>query len=109
VASLTDKPKQWNAKHPGGHWSKKDHENKDTARPAKCKPELGKVKSSGSIHVQMPKVIKAIIISVDSESNGEQEQESKQQPKQKQPVVEIGQDEDDEDGDDEDEDEDDEY
>ena len=108
MASLTDKPKQRNPKHPGGHRSKKDHENKDTGRPAKGKPGLGKVKTGGSIYVQMPKVMKAITISDDSESDEEQEQEPKQQPKDKQPVVETDEDEDDKDEDDEDDEDEDE-
>jgi hypothetical protein len=103
VASLTDKPKQRNPKHPGDHQSKKDHENKDTGRLAKGKPGLAKVKPGGSIYVQMPKVMKAITISDDSESDEEQGQESKQQPKDKQPVVETDEDDDDEDDEDEDE------
>jgi hypothetical protein len=93
LASLTDKPKQRNPKHPGGHRSKKDHENKDTGRPAKGKPWWAKVKTGGSISVQMPKLMKAITISDDSESDEEQEQELKHQPKDKQPVVEIDEDE----------------
>jgi TATA-binding protein-associated factor Taf7 len=64
---------------------------------------LAKVKTGGSIYVQMPKVMKAITISDDSESDEEQEQESKQQPKDKQPVVETDEDDDDEDDEDEDE------
>jgi len=104
VASLTDKPKQRNPKGSGGHPSKKDHKNQDTGRPAKGKPALAKVKTCCSIYVQMPKVIKAITISDDSESNEEQEQESKQQPKDKQPVVETDKDDDDVDEDDEDKD-----
>jgi len=106
VASLTDKPKQWNPKHPGGHQSKKDHENIKTGGPAKGKPGLAKVKTGGSIHVPMPKVMKAITISDDSESNEEQEQELKQQPKDKQPVEETEEDEDDEDEDHEDQEDD---
>ena len=102
MASLTDKPKQWNPRHPGGHQSKKDHENKDTGRPAKGKPGLAKVKTGGSIYVQMPKVMKATTISDDSESNEKQAQELKQQPKDKQPVVETDEDKDDEDEDHED-------
>jgi hypothetical protein len=89
VASLTDKPKQQNHNHTGGHRSKKDHEHKDTCRPAKGKPELANFKTGGSIYVQMPKVIKAITISNDSESNEEREEELKQQTKDKQPVVET--------------------
>jgi hypothetical protein len=100
VASLTDKHKQRNPKHPGGHRSKKAHENKDTGRPAKAKPGLAKVKTGGSIYVQMPKVMKAITISDDSESDEKQEQESKQQPKDKQLVVETDEDEDNKDEDD---------
>jgi hypothetical protein len=38
---------------------------------------LAKVNTGGSIYVQMPKVIKAITISDDSESDDEQEQELK--------------------------------
>ena len=102
MASLTDKPKQRNPKHPGGHRWKKAHENQDTGRPAKGKPGLAKVNTGGSIYVQMPKVMKAITISDDSESDEEQEQESKQHPKDKQPVVETDEDEDDKDEDDED-------
>jgi len=85
-----------------GHWSKKDHENNDTGMLAKGKPGLAKVKTGGSIYVQMPKVMKAITISDDSASNEdpEQEQESKQQPKDKRPVVETDKDEEDEDEDD---------
>ena len=108
MASLTDKPKQRNPKQPGGHRSKKAHENKDTGRPAKGKPGLAKVKTGGAIYIQMPKVMKAITISDDSESNEEQEQKSKQQPKDQQPVVETDEDEDNEvedDVDDEDQDE----
>jgi len=104
VASLTDEPKQWNPKHPGGHQSAKDHENNHTGRPAKGKPGLAEVKTGGSIYVQMPKVMKAMTISNDSESNEEQEQELKQQPMDKQPVVETGEDEDDGDEDDKDKD-----
>jgi hypothetical protein len=99
VASLTDKPKQRNPEHPGDHRSKKDQENKDTGRPSKGKPGLAKVKTGGSIYVQMPKVMKAITISDDSESDEEQEQESKQQPKDKQPVVETDEDEEDQEDD----------
>jgi len=104
---MTDKPKLWNPKHPGGHRSKKDHENKDTGRPANDKPGLAKVKTGGSIYVQMPKVMKAFTICDDSESDEGQEQESKQQPKDKQPVVESDEDEDDDDDEDEDDQEDD--
>jgi len=71
VVSLTDKPNQWNPNHPGGHRTKMDHKNRDIARPAKCKPGLAKVKTGGSIYVQMPKVMKAITISDDSLSNEE--------------------------------------
>jgi len=104
VASLTDKPKQRNHEHPGGHQSTKDYENKDTGRPEKGKPGLANVKTGGSIFVRMPKVMKAITISDDSESNKEQEQELKQQLMDKQPVVETGKDEDDENEDDKDKD-----
>jgi hypothetical protein len=107
VASLTKKPKQRNPKHPGGHRSKKDHEKKDTGRPAKGKPGLAKVKTGGSIYVQMAKVMKAITISDDSESDKEPEQESKQHPKNKQLMVKT--DEDDDNRDDEDEDQEDDY
>jgi len=79
-----------------------DNENEHIGRPAKGKPGLAKVETSGSIYVQMPNVLKAIVISDDSKSDKEQEQESKQQPKDKQPVVETDEDEDDEDKDDED-------
>jgi len=104
VASLTDKPKQWNPKDPGSHQSKNALGNNDTGRPAKGMPTLAKVETGGSIYVQMPTVRKAITISDDSESNKEQEQELKQQPKDQQPVVET--DKDKEDGDDDDDDED---
>jgi hypothetical protein len=97
VASLTHKRKQRNPKYPGGHRSKNAHKNQYTGRAAKGKPGLAKVKTGGSIYVQMPKVMKAITISDDSESHEEQEQESNQQPKDKQPVVETDKDEDDED------------
>jgi len=69
VASLTDKPKQRNRKDPGGHQSKKDHENEDTGRPAQGNMGLAKIKTGGSIYVQMPNVINAISISDDCESN----------------------------------------
>ena len=110
MAPLTDKGKQQNPKHRGGHLSKKDHAIIDTGSRAMCTPRLGKVKTGGSIYIQMPKVKKAITISDDSESNEEQEQESKQQPKDKQPEVETNKDKDDEDeeadkDDDDDEDE----
>jgi len=82
---------------------KKDHDNNGTGRPAKCKPGLAKVKTGGSSDVQMPKVMKAITISDDSESNDEQEQELKQPPKDTPQVVETDEDEDDEDEDNEDE------
>jgi hypothetical protein len=78
VVSLADKPNQRNLNHPGGHWSKTAHKNKDTDRPAKGKPELAKIKTGGSIYVQTPKVMKAITISDERESDEEQEQESKQ-------------------------------
>jgi len=71
---------------------KKDHENKDTGRPGKGKPGLAKVKTGGSIYVQMPQVMKEITISDDSESTEEQGQELKQQPKDKQSVVETDKD-----------------
>jgi hypothetical protein len=106
MASLSDKPKQRNLKHPGGHRSKKDRENTDTGRPAKGKPGLAKVNTSGSIYVLMPKVRKVITISDDSESNEEQEQESTQQPTDKQPVVVTDEDEDDKDEDDKDQEDD---
>jgi len=97
VVSLTDKPNQQNPKHSGSHRSKKDHKNKDTGRPAKGKPELAKAKTGASIYVQMPKVMKAITISDDNESNKEQELESQEQLKDKQPVVETDEDEDEKD------------
>jgi len=87
MASLTDKPKQQNLQHPGGHQLKMDHENKDTGRPANGKLGLAMVNSGGLIYVQMPKVMKAITISNASERNEELEQELKQQPKDKQSVV----------------------
>jgi len=75
MVSLTGKPKQRNPKHPGDHLSMQDHENKDTGRPAKRQPGLAKAKTGDSIYVQMPKVMKAITTSNDSQSNQEQEQE----------------------------------
>jgi hypothetical protein len=104
MASLTVKPKGRNPKHPGGYRSKKDHEDKDTGRPAKGNPGLAQVKTGGLIYVQMSKVMKAITISDDSESDEDQDQESKQQPKDKQPAVETDEAEDDKDDEDEDED-----
>jgi len=71
VASQTDEPKQQNPTYPRGHQSKKVHENKDTGRPGKGKPGLAMVKTGGWIYVQMPKVMKPITISDDSESNKE--------------------------------------
>jgi hypothetical protein len=97
VGSLTDKPRQQNPKHPGGHRSKKDYKNVDTGRPVKGRPGLVMVKTGGSIYVQMPKVVTAIPITNDSESDQQQEQELKQQPKNKQPVVKTDEDEDDQD------------
>jgi len=72
VGPLTDKPKQRNPKHRGGHRSKKAHENKDTGRPPNDKPGLAKVNTGGSIYVQLPKVMNAITISDGSESDEEQ-------------------------------------
>jgi hypothetical protein len=69
---------------------------------------LAKVNTGGSIYIHLPKVIKAITISDDSESDEEQEPESKQQPKDKQPVVETDEDEDDKDDDDKDDEDEDE-
>ena len=103
MASLTDKLKRRNPTQPGCHQSKKDHENKDTGRPVKGKPGLAKVKTGGSIYVQMAKVIKAITSSDNGESDEMQEQQSKQQPKDKQLVVETDKDQDDQDDQDEDE------
>jgi len=97
MASLSDERKQRNPKHPGGHRSKKDHEDKATGRPAKGKQGLAKVKTGGSIYVQLPKVMTAITTSDDSKCNEEQEQELKQQPKDEQPVVETDDDEHDDD------------
>jgi len=102
IASLSDNPKQRNPKHPGGHQSKKDHENKDTGRSGKGKPGLDKVKTGGLIYAQMPKVTMAITISDDSKSTKEQEPESEQQPDDKQPVVEPDEDKNDKDEDDKD-------
>jgi len=51
------------------------------------KPELTKVKSGGSIYVQIPEVMKAITISDDSESNEELDKESMQGPIDTQLVV----------------------
>jgi hypothetical protein len=42
-----------------------------------------KVKTGGSIYIQMPKVLNAITISNNSKNNKEQEQQSKKQPKNK--------------------------
>lgn len=102
VGSLTDKPKQRNTNHPGGHLSIKSHQNNDNGMPAQSKLVMAKVKSGGSIYVQMLKQMKAITISDDRESNVEQEQVIKLQPNNKWPVVEPDEDEDDQD-DDEDE------
>jgi hypothetical protein len=73
MVSLTDKPKKQNPKHPGGHRSKKAHQNNDAGRPALGKLGLANVKTGGSIYVQMAKVKKAITISDDSESDEDQE------------------------------------
>jgi hypothetical protein len=75
VVSLTEKPKQQTSKYPGGHRSKKDHQNTDTGKLAKGKAWLAKVRTSASIYVQKPNVMKAITISNDSKSNVEQEEE----------------------------------
>jgi hypothetical protein len=91
VASLTEKLKHQNSKHPGGHQLTEDPENEGTSRPAKGKPGLVKVKTGGLIHLQIPKVMKPITICDDSGSNKMQEQVLKQQPKEKQPVVKTDQ------------------
>jgi len=90
--------------HLGGHRSKKAHENQHIHKPAKGKTGLAKVKTGGSIYVQMRKVMKAIIICNDSESDKEQEQESKQQPNHNHRVVEADEDDEDEDEDDQEDD-----
>jgi len=97
VRALTHKPKQRNPKHPGGHQLKKDHENIDTGRPAKCKPGLAKIKTSGSIYIQIPKVLKPIAISDDPKYNQAMAQELKQHTMNKMLVVETGKDDDDKD------------
>jgi hypothetical protein len=76
---MTHIPKKRNPKHHGGHQPKKDHENIDTGRPAKCRPGLAKVKTSGSMYVEMPKVLKPIAISGDTKYNKAMEQDLKQQ------------------------------
>lgn len=98
--SPTDKPKQWYPKYPGGHRSKKDHEIQDTGSPAKGMSGLAEVKTSGSIYIQMPNVIKAITISDDNESNEEMEKQSKLLPNGKLLLVEIDEDKDDKNKDD---------
>jgi len=104
MASRTDQPNQRNPKHPGGHQSKKDHMHKDTGSPAMGKPGLAMVKTGGSIYVQMPDVMKAITISIDSNSIEEQERNLKQRPKHNQLLVETYKYEDDKGEDDEDRD-----
>jgi len=64
------------------------------------------VKTGGSINIQRLKVMNAITISDDSESNVEQEKQFMHELKANQPVVEIDEDKDDEDVDDMDQDDD---
>jgi len=104
LALLTDKSKERNSKQSGSHQLKKDCQNKHTAQPAKCKPQIPNFNTGGSVYVQMSQVMNAINISNDSESQDKHEQQLLQKPKGKQLVVKADDDENHEDEDNEDQD-----
>jgi hypothetical protein len=59
-----------NPKHIAGYQPKNDHENTESGRPAyHAAAALRMIKTSCSIYVQMPTVIKTMTINNDIESN----------------------------------------